>query len=163
MSVIHRVNPCDEAFIDLSRPQCPSHWVIKEHKNIFDERCQPEIWEGRKVKLYGSPKQSGEGISSSLLEEELAGKPVLNGCHFDFLFANLRCIPEEWKEVGAVVFWGTRFNSPVLLPGVTIVRMLLWSGRIWLDSFWRFNQNFPDFLRIAMFREDWFRELEKAA
>jgi hypothetical protein len=113
---IEHVVDCDAA------PFIPSGWKVEEHQkggNI--------TFDASKVELYLSKKQKNGSIEGNKLREELKGKKVLNANVLDYLLANPKAIPEEWKGK-AVFFWGTIYRD----SGDNLcVRYLCWNDGQW--------------------------------
>ena len=76
-------------------------------------------WDRLKVCLYLSPNQAGgKSIKGDKLRKELAAEPVFNANALDYLLANPRLIPDDWKvdEQGRtcyIFFWGTIYRDSV--------------------------------------------------
>jgi len=81
-------------------------WAIEENQG-----CGRFDWSRRKVGLYCSEKQKGDGIKASHLRNELSHASVLNASVLDYLLAHPELIPEEWKGKN-ICFWGTILRDP---------------------------------------------------
>lgn len=113
------------------------HEILKvfEHKKDGQLRFNPS-----KINLYLSEKQSGDNsINGNKLHKELKNMPVLNANVLDYLLANPKIIPEEWKSK-TIFFWGTIYND---YNGDLFVRYLCWClGKFvgdyrWLGKNWK--------------------------
>lgn len=94
----------------------------------------------KQIVLHLSPNQKdGKVIEGNKLRAELETDkvPVLNACVLDYLLLHPELIPEEWKTVGAIYFWGTVYRRP---GGSLYVRCLCWGGSAWYwDGYWLGN------------------------
>lgn len=117
------------AFIDLDAdPIIPKGWKVEEHRKGGQFK-----WDASKVKLYLSEQQKkGKWIQGHKLLAELKGMPVFNANLLDYLLANPRLIPEEWKGKCIFFFWGTTYRCS---DGRLCVRCLCWGGGRWLWGF----------------------------
>jgi hypothetical protein len=119
---IEHVIDCDAA------PFIPSGWKVEEHQKGGNIK-----FDASKVELYLSKKQKSGSIEGNKLREELKGKKVLNANVMDYLLANPKAIPEEWKGE-YIFFWGTIYRYS---DGCLCVRYLAWSDTEWLwSSLW---------------------------
>ncbi len=116
---IEHVIDCDAA------PFIPSCWKVEEHQKNGNIK-----FDASKVELYLSKKQKNGSIEGNKLREELKGKKVLNANVLDYLLANPKAIPEEWKGK-YIFFWGTIYRDS---DGRLCVRCLYWDGGQWLWS-----------------------------
>jgi hypothetical protein len=103
-------------------PMIPSGWSVEEHQKGGIIK-----FDASKVELYLSKKQKNGTIVGNKLREELKGKKVLNANVLDYLLANPKAIPDEWKGK-AIFFWGTIYRRS---GGNLYVRCLFWSGAKW--------------------------------
>lgn len=116
---IEHVIDCD------AEPFIPSGWKVEEHQKGGNIK-----FDASQVELYLSKKQKSRSIEGNRLREELKGKKVLNANVLDYLLANPKAIPEEWKGK-YIFFWGTIYrDSDVYLS----VRYLYWLGGQWYWS-----------------------------
>lgn len=100
-----------------ANPYVPDGWKVEEHIK-GGEFC----WNPDKVELYLCDEQKGGVIEGNKLRKLLKGKPVLNACVLDYLFANPQLIPEEWRGK-SVFFWGTIYRDS---SGRSFVPYLYW-------------------------------------
>lgn len=119
---IEHVIDCDAA------PFIPSGWKVEEHQKGGNIK-----FDASKVELYLSKKQKNGSIEGNKLREELKGKKVLNANVLDYLLANPKAIPEEWKKdekgnTRYIFFWGTIYRDS---GGRFFVRYLSWDGGQW--------------------------------
>ncbi len=102
-------------------------WVIEKHdvgNGILE--LDPMMF-----KLYLSDKQKNNKVmKGDVLRTELEENkiPVLNACVLEYLLLHQELIPEEWKRVGAICFWGTIYCDK---HGCLHVRSLYWDGGVW--------------------------------
>lgn len=82
--------------------------------------------------LHLVEKQKTGTIGGYELHARLAGLPVANACCLDFFIANPDQIPESWKKLGAIFFWGTIYS---VSDGNLYVRYLYWNGDKWISSY----------------------------
>ncbi len=123
-------------------PNLLSGWKVNSHQGMGEIRL--ELRDGRlfandrEVTRYLSERQKTGYIRGYDLQQELAGRPVLNATVLDYLLAHPELIPEDWKGK-AVYFWGMVYRGS---GGKLCVRYLFWSGGRWdwvydrLDCFW---------------------------
>lgn len=141
---------------------------IKGIEHVIDCNAQPFIPDGSKVEehqqggmvkfdatktdFYLSKKQKGGTIEGNKLHKELEGKKVMNANVLDYLLANPKAIPDDWKQdekgnTRYIFFWGTIYRYS---HGNLCVRCLYWGvGRwywsfYWLDYGW--GSNYPTLL-----------------
>jgi hypothetical protein len=96
-----------------------------------------------KVELILTLKPSDNGSvggEENLKRLRATGKRLLDVRVMEELFQHPELIPESWKKVGAVYFWGTIFRNS---DGYRFVAYLCWDGvawywsSFWLDNAWR--------------------------
>ncbi len=97
-------------------------------------------WNLSAVVLHLSPnQQNGRVIKGHKLLKELEKEPVLNANVLDYLITYPELIPDDWKRIGWIFFWGTRYRDDA---GGICIRHLFWSGYrwfwgcLWLDDEW---------------------------
>jgi len=101
----------------------PDGWQVVEHRKGGQLK-----WDAVEVALYlDEAQQGGAIIAGEELRKKLQDKPVLNANVLDYLLANPRLIPEEWKGK-TVLFWGTIYRHA---DGSLFVRCLSWSSGRW--------------------------------
>ncbi|MCX6751445.1 MAG: hypothetical protein NT161_01615 [Candidatus Nomurabacteria bacterium] len=131
----HEIKAVEHAIDCDSDPFIPSGWKVEEHQKGGIIK-----FDASKVSFYLSKKQkSGSSIEGNKLREELKNKKVLNANVLDYLLANPKAIPDEWKKdengnTRYIFFWGTIYRVSV---GDLYVRFLSWDGGEWdWGSFW---------------------------
>lgn len=82
--------------------------------------------------LYLIEKQKTGTVGGYELHARLAGLPVANACYLDWLMDHKDQIPESWKKLGAIFFWGTIYGGS---DGNLCVRCLFWGGDEWLSLY----------------------------
>ena len=118
-------------------------WEVEEHRG----GGQLE-WNPAQVELYFSFNQKDKKvIKGDELREELNGQPVCNANLLDFLLANPRLIPEEWKHK-RVYFWGTIYRR---FSGNLCVRCLCWDGSRWNWDYNWLDGDFRDYSPAVLF------------
>ena len=91
-------------------------------------------WDPARLRLHLSTNQrGGKVIQGHKLRKELESEPVLNAKVLDYLLAHTELIPEEWKKVGAIFFWGTIYRDA---DGKLCVRYLCWYGKQWISHYY---------------------------
>ena len=101
-------------------------------------------FDASKTEFYLSKKQKGGTIEGNNLRKELVGNKVMNANVLDYLFANPKAIPDDWKQdekgnTRYIFFWGTIYRDS---RGSLCVRYLYWFdgqwrwGLIWLGFDW---------------------------
>lgn len=122
--------------IDLATdPFVPIGFVGFEHheKGVADFE-----WDPTKVRLHMSANQTGrKTIKGNKLRKELASEMPFNANLLDYLLKNPHLIPEEWKGE-FIYFWGTIYY---VSDGDLYVRYLYWSGRKWISSYARLDDD----------------------
>lgn len=109
--------------IDLdAAPYCPDSWEVVEHV----KGGQFE-WDPAKVALYLDEAQRTGSIKGEELQKKLKPQPCFNANLLDYLLANPRLIPEEWKGTH-VFFWNMVYRDS---DGSLCVRSLRWVGDAW--------------------------------
>ena len=103
-------------------PYVPDNWNVEEHIKGGELRWNPD-----EVELWLCDEQKKGSIEGNKLRKKLKGQLVLNANVLDYLLANPKLIPEEWKNK-AVFFWGTiyRYSS-----GDLCVRYIYWGAGGW--------------------------------
>ncbi len=126
-------------------PFVPSGWKIVRH-------CRNGLFQFSlsAVRLYLNEQQETNGsVSGEQLSEELKNKSALNTNVLDWLLANPKHIPEEWKKE-TIFFWGTIYHNGF---GDLCVRALKWDNFRWDWVYQRLCYNFygdsPAALRAA--------------
>lgn len=118
----HEIKGIEHVIDGDAAPMIPNGWSVEEH-----QKGGVMKFDSSKTELYLSKKQKSGTIGGHKLREELKGKKVLNANVLDYLLANPKAIPEEWKGK-AVFFWGTIYCDS---GGNLYVRFLYWDGRQW--------------------------------
>ena len=122
-SGVSRLIDCDAA------RWCPWGWKVVEHRQDGQIEFDPN-----KLELYLSEEQkNGRTIVGHELRKHLAEMPVMNANVLDHLLANPQLIPESWKKIGCIFFWGTVYRDS---DGSLCVRCLCWG-----DGQWRWSYN----------------------
>lgn len=146
--VLEHLIDCDA---DPFNPWEKDGWTVEEH-----QKGGTFTWDASQVELYlASGQKNGKVIEGNKLRKELAGKPVLNANVLDYLLANPRLIPDEWKRDGRgntryLFFWGTVYCNPA---SCLCVRCLYWEvdqwfwGRRWIGHDW--DSDFPSAVRAS--------------
>jgi hypothetical protein len=82
-------------------------------KVAIEKREDGQLYiDGKLVELHLSPNQKdGKSIQGYKLAEELKDEPTLNARILDALYENQQLIPEDWKKVGRIYFWATKFRG----------------------------------------------------
>ncbi len=112
-------------------PTLLSGWKIESHQGMGELRL--ELRNGklfandREVTRYLSEQQKTGYIRGHDLQQQLAGRPVLNATVLDYLLAHPELIPESWKR-GYTYFWGTIYRDS---GACGRVRCLVWVGGGW--------------------------------
>jgi hypothetical protein len=120
-------------FADLSLdPIACRGWQIEEHRRAVDS-INVIVWDPARVELYVDDTQKNGNVDGFMLRKSLRGKPILNANVLDFLLANPRLIPEDWKkdELGKprrIFFFGTIYCRP---NDDLYVRYLCFDGEKW--------------------------------
>ncbi len=116
-------------------PFIPDGYTVVEHI-----KSGKFCWDPDDIKLYLSEDQMhARLIEGNQLRKDLKGKPVLNACVLDSLLVNQVIIPEEWKSMMAVCFWGTIYRDP---NHQLCIRFLAWDGERWYCDFISFVGNY---------------------
>jgi hypothetical protein len=124
----HEIKGIEHVIDCNDEPMIPNGWSVERHQNNGVIK-----FDISKTELYLSKKQKSETIEGHKLCEELKDKKVLNANVLDYLLANPKTIPEEWKGK-AVFFWGTIYRNS---GGGLCVRCLCWFGGRWRwDFYW---------------------------
>lgn len=94
------------------------------------------------VRLYQDAGQErNAGIVGSDLKLELNSQEVYGAQLLDFYLEHTDMIPEEWKTVGWIHFWGTIYCDS---DRILCVRYLRWNGTRWISSYSRLDSVWYD-------------------
>ena len=98
-------------------------------------------WNPRQIDFLVDPRQNeSEGVSRTVLLQEMLKAPVLNANFLDFLLMRPHLIPESWKKdvrgrTLTTVFWGTLYQCPdPRYSKQQDVRSLFWHSGYWQDG-----------------------------
>ena len=124
----HEIKVVEHAIDCDTDPFIPSGWKVEEHKKGGIIK-----FDASKVSFYLSKKQKNGSIEGNKLREELKDKKVLNANVLDYLLANPKAIPDEWKKdengnTRFIFFWGTIYRNS---DGNLYVRYLSWNDGLW--------------------------------
>lgn len=111
--------------VDLDAdPFCPNGWKAVEHL-----KAGKFSWNPTKVKLFFGEGQSTSGpVAARDLRRQAAPKRPFNANLLDWLLAHQEHIPEGWKSLPAVFFWGTIYRGA---SGGLFVRFLHRDAEQW--------------------------------
>ncbi|MFM2374678.1 MAG: hypothetical protein RLZZ234_673 [Candidatus Parcubacteria bacterium] len=114
--------------IDLSaEPYVPDGLTLEVHQKPTGQNVYFK-WNVHHIKLVFGHGQKNRGrIHGHKLRIELANAQTLNANALDFLLADTKHIPADWRA-RIVCFWGTVYRRA---DGESCVRFLHWSGEEW--------------------------------
>ncbi|MDP1814653.1 MAG: hypothetical protein Q8K92_09425 [Leadbetterella sp.] len=124
----HEIKAVEHAIDCDSDPFIPNGWKVEEHQKGGIMK-----FDASKVSFYLSKKQKNGRIEGNKLREELKNKKILNANVLDYLLANPKAIPDEWKKdengnTRYIFFWGTIYRNS---RGGLYVRCLSWYVGEW--------------------------------
>lgn len=124
--------------VDLdAKPIVPDPWPSPHDYEIQEHiRGGLRIWDPTKVVLRLVDQQKSD-VTGHQICVALKGQRVLNANALDFLLANPRHIPEEWKGK-RVLFWGTTYRTAY---GYPFVRSLVWRDERWCSEICMLDRN----------------------
>jgi hypothetical protein len=128
-----RIIDCDVA------PFIPDGWRIDLKDQLLNVvRGQVAVED---IKFHLDESQKMGTIVGNDLKPKLADLPVLGVQALDYFLANTGIIPEAWKTVERIFFWGTIYRYS---DGLAYVRYLYWRGGRWFwDCLW-LDRGFDD-------------------
>ncbi len=138
----HEIKGIEHVIDCNAQPFIPDGWKVQEH-----QKGGMVKFDATKTEFYLSKKQKGSTIEGNKLRKELEGKKVMNANVLDYLLANPKAIPDDWKQdekgnTRYIFFWGTIYRDS---DGGLYVRYLCWRdgqwrwSLYWLGNVWRSN------------------------
>ena len=112
------------------RPYIPDNWRIKSEDQLPNRVTGRVEFDPENMALYLDPAQKDDVVMGDKLRPKLANltQRVYGARALDSLLADTARIPESWKKVGYIFFWGTIYRDSV---GLLCVRYLFWEGGRW--------------------------------
>ncbi len=134
-----------EGMIDCDAlPMIPSNWNIKKH-----QKCGVIKFDISKIELYFLKGYKNVITENNDLLVELKGKKLMNANVLDYLLANPKYIPEEWRKLKRVFFLGTVYGVGDYLG----FRYIEWRGGRWCWNIEWPKEIFFSEDPIALFKE----------
>jgi len=107
----------------MNKPKLPFEGATIEFHN------KNSVWKG--AELWLSEEQKTGYIEGNELRKKIP-KTAYNACVLDYLLEHPEEIPESWKTVGWIYFWGTIYR---ISNGHLYVRYLDWIGEQWVSRY----------------------------
>ena len=142
-AVITQVEHVIDCDANPFNPWVSDGFTIEEHQKGGQWKFDP-----KQVEFFlSSGQKDGKVLEGNKLRKELEGKKVMNANVLDYLLANPKAIPDDWKQdekgnTRYIFFWGTIYRDS---DGGLYVRYLCWRdgqwrwSLYWLGNVWRSN------------------------